>query len=256
MRRHAETNYFRPRGARLGNTFTLFAFVLLLLLGILTSSQIRAIAEERARLAETQRDYQYYVGLIDGEKAYMADLRQKLDDLSTHKESLLESALQGTGDQTALAQLKVARGVAGFSAVSGSGIRVTMDDTDLRTPDMDPTSSIIHDADIRQVVDLLRAAGATGISVNGQRIVSTSELICNGPTILINGLKYPVPYLVEAVGNPDLLLFSIENDEYLGYRRAEGVLITSERITELSIPAFDGTDRIDSLIDALEVNQS
>ena len=255
MNRHAETNFFRPRGFRLGSTFSVLAFVLLLLLGILTSSQIRAISEERARLAETQRDYQYYAGLIDAEKSYMGDLRQKLDDLSTHKESLLESALQGTGDQPALAQLKVARRIAGFSAVSGEGISVTMDDTNLRTPDMDPTASIIHDADIRQVVDLLRAAGAIGISVNGQRIVSTSELICNGPTILINGLKYPVPYLVEAVGNPDLLQFTIENDEYLGFRRAEGVLITSVRMTELSIPAFDGTDRIDSLIDALEVYQ-
>jgi uncharacterized protein YlxW (UPF0749 family) len=255
MKRLFETNYFRRGKPRLGTTFSVLAFILLLLLGILTSSQIRSISDERKRLAKTQLDYEYYVHLLETERDYMADLRQKLNDLSSHKESLLESALEGTGDQPALEQLRIARMVAGFTPVSGAGIRVTMDDTDLRTPDMDPTASIIHDADIRQVVDLLRAAGATAVSVNGQRIVSTSELICNGPTILINGLKYPVPYLVEAAGNPDLLAFAIENDEYLGYRRAEGVLITPERVTTLSIPAFDGTDRVDSLIDALEVNQ-
>jgi uncharacterized protein YlxW (UPF0749 family) len=237
-----------------GRTFSALAFVLLLLLGILISSQIRTIAEERARLMATQYDYERFVGLIETEKAYMADLREKLDAMSLQKESLQESILQGSGDADALAGLRFVNGLAGFTPMTGPGVAVTLDDTDLRTPDMDPTASIIHDADIRQVVDLLRAGGAIAISVNGQRIVSTSELICNGPTILINGLKYPVPYLVEAIGNPDLLLSMIESDETLGYRKAEGVRIDAERKENLTLAPFDGADRIDSLIDALEVN--
>jgi len=245
----------RPRSTRpRPGTFTAFAFVLLLIFGILTSSQIRSIAEERARLQATERDYTYFAGLIDSEKAYMEDLRVKMDALSLQKDTLQESILQGSGGEEALAQLKRIRALAGFTAVSGTGIVVTMDDTNLRTPDMDPTSSIIHDADIRQVVDLLRAGGAVAIAINGQRIVPTSELICNGPTILINGMKYPVPYRVEAVGNPDLLAAMVEGDEYLGYRKAEGVQITSERLDTIAIAPFDRADRIDNLIDALEVS--
>lgn len=236
-----------------GRTFTAFAFVLLLLVGILAASQIRSLAEERRRLAATQVDYDQYAAQIVREKAYLADLRTRIDALAAEKETLLESILTGTGDAAALEELKRVRALAGFTVVSGAGIAVTLDDSDLRTPDMDPTASIIHDADVRQVVDLLRAGGAVAIAVNGQRIVASSELICNGPTILINGLKYPVPYVVEAVGSPDLLAALIDGDQYLGYRRAEGVRIASAKRDALSIPAYDGADRVGSLIDALEV---
>jgi len=245
---------FRPKTAsRRTGTFTVLAFGLLLILGILTSSQIRSIAEERARLQETERDYAYFAEMIESEKAYMDDLRLKMDTLSLQKDTLQESILQGSGGEEALTQLKRIRALAGFTAVAGPGIVVTMDDTNLRTPDMDPTASIIHDADVRQVVDLLRAGGAIAIAINGQRIVPTSELICNGPTILINGMKYPVPYRVEAIGNPDLLAAMIDGDEYLGYRKAEGVQISTERKDGISIAPFDRADRVDNHIDALEV---
>ncbi len=243
----------KPDAAHRNGTFTVLAFLLLLIFGILTSSQIRSIAVERAQLKATEQNYTYYAGLIATEKSYMADVRLKMDALATQKNSLQEAILQGNGADDELAQLKRINALAGFTPVSGAGIVVTMDDTNLRTPDMDPTSSIIHDADIRQVVDLLRAGGAVAIAVNGQRIVPTSELICNGPTILINGMKYPVPYRVEAIGNPDLLSSIIDGDEYLGYRKAEGVQITSERKDAISIAAFDRADSIDGLIDALEV---
>ncbi len=257
-RRRADSAAPSPASARRttrDRTFTALAFALLLILGILASSQIRSLAEERRRLESTRLDYESYARLIDSENAYLADLRTRMDELAVRKESLQESILSGAGDTEALAALREARQQAGFTAVTGSGVAVTLDDSDLRTPDMDPTASIIHDADVRLVVDLLRAGGAVAISVNGQRIVPTSELICNGPTILINGIKYPVPYVVEAVGNPDLLLSMIRTDETLGYRQAEGVRITSVRKDEVAIPAFDGADRVDTLIDALtEVN--
>jgi uncharacterized protein YlxW (UPF0749 family) len=253
MRRWNPRASFRRIGR--SRTFTGLGFVLLLVLGILTSWQIRSIAEERTRLKATERDYAYFAGLIESEKSYVENLRQKMDDLALQKTALQDAILQGTGDAETIAQLKRYRELAGFTAVDGAGIVVTLDDSNLRTPDMDPMASIIHDADIRQVVDLLRAGGAIAISVNGQRIVPTSELICNGPTILINGLKYPVPYRVEAVGNPDLLTTMIESDEYLGYRKAEGVQIVSERKDAIAIAPFDRADRVDTLIDALEVTQ-
>ena len=236
-------------------TFSLLAFALLLLLGILASTQIRSISDARKRLEATAKDNAYYSGLIATESARMTELRQNIDDLTVQKESLLESVLENTGDQAILDQLKKVRSVAGFTPVSGSGILVTLDDSALRTPDTDPASSIIHDGDVRQVVDLLRAAGAIAISVNDQRIVPTSELICNGPTIEINGLKYPVPYRIAAVGDITRLTNVIEADELLGYRKAEGISIRVEPQESLTIPGFDGADRVVSLIDALEVTQ-
>ena len=45
---------------------------------------------------------------------------------------------------------------------------------------------IIHDADITGILNELRGNGAEAISINGERILGTSKLVCAGPTIFLN----------------------------------------------------------------------
>jgi uncharacterized protein YlxW (UPF0749 family) len=65
---------------------------------------------------------------------------------------------------------------------------------------------LVHYQDLLMVVNELRTIGAEAISINGVRIISNSTIRCVGPSILIDDTKYPPPYTIKAIGNPDNLV--------------------------------------------------
>lgn len=100
-------------------------------------------------------------------------------------------------EQLASAQLN-----AGLTELKGPGIRIILDDsrTEERNAD-DPYYYVIHEEYIRQLVNWLWNGGAEGISVNGQRIMSNTEVFCSGSFIQINQTRQMPPYIIEAVGD-------------------------------------------------------
>ncbi len=110
-----------------------------------------------------------------------------------------------------LRELRIA---SGFAEMSGEGVLIKLYDA----PDGFAASEIIHDSDVRDVVNELFAAGAKGVSVGGQRLVSTSPIRCVGPVIRVNQREIPAnPVVIEAVGDPevvssalDIVRFSLE----------------------------------------------
>lgn len=93
--------------------------------------------------------------------------------------------------------------LAGLTKVKGQGVVVIMQDsTDIN---MSIEAGLVHDTDIMSIVNELRAAGAEAISVNGERILSTTAIRCVGPTIQINGTKVASPFHIKAIGNAKYL---------------------------------------------------
>ncbi|MEW6623561.1 MAG: DUF881 domain-containing protein [Bacillota bacterium] len=104
-------------------------------------------------------------------------------------------------------RLKVVTSLAGFSEINGAGITVEMYDSGTGFSSID----IVHDRDVRDVVNELFSAGARGISVGGQRLVATSSIRCAGPIILVNQKPIAVdPIVIKAVGDPKVLASSLE----------------------------------------------
>ena len=72
-------------------------------------------------------------------------------------------------------------------------------------------TDIIHDSDVRDVVNELLAAGAKGVAVGGQRLIATSPIRCVGPVIRVNQKEISAnPVLIEAVGDPDVLASGLD----------------------------------------------
>lgn len=92
---------------------------------------------------------------------------------------------------------------AGLTDVEGEGIIVIINDGYRELlENEDPMGLIVHDADVSKVVEDLKNAGAEAISVNGIRLVQgLTEIICNGPTIRINGVQQAQPYIIRAIGD-------------------------------------------------------
>lgn len=98
----------------------------------------------------------------------------------------------------------------GLTPLNGPGITITMyDNPEERDWGFDFNDDVIHDSDILTIINDLRIAGAEAISINGERVVSTSEIKCGGPIIRINGRSSGTPFVVKAIGDPSLLYASV-----------------------------------------------
>lgn len=91
----------------------------------------------------------------------------------------------------------------------GQGVRVTLKDADYDPIEQNPNDYIVHESHILRVVNELRISGAQGIAINGQRITSNSYIKCTGPVITIDGRTFPAPFVVEAIGDADVLTSSL-----------------------------------------------
>lgn len=123
-------------------------------------------------------------------------LQQELD-----KYEQGENALAVANQQFREAQMN-----AGVIAVSGSGVRITLDDSKRAAkPQEDPMLFVIHEQYIREIYNALWNGGAEAIAVNGQRVTSNTEVFCGGSYIQINGTRQMPPYIIEAIGDANNL---------------------------------------------------
>lgn len=92
----------------------------------------------------------------------------------------------------------------GLTDVSGEGVIVTLKDNpsvSLDSTILDPSMVIVHFGDILGIVNELKNAGAEAISINDQRIVSSTSITCEGNVININGEKTSSPFVIKAIGS-------------------------------------------------------
>ena len=102
-----------------------------------------------------------------------------------------------------LAQLAQLQMVEGTQAVEGPGIQISIDDRDKKVFPLGPD-------DLARMINLLKYAGAEAISLNGQRIVGSTDIVLSGSSTMVN--KVPInraeeiPYELNAIGDQDTLL--------------------------------------------------
>jgi len=165
---------------------------------------ISAVIDKRDQSAQVNTTRQ---ALIDRIKAADKRVAQAQKDVAQSNLDLAaaESAhLAGTslGEQ-AQKRLEILRRATGFTELSGPGLQVTLDDA----PESGtlPGSNIllgkVQDSDVQSVVNGLWAAGATGISINGQRLTALSAIRNAGEAILVDYRPLSPPYRVAAVSN-------------------------------------------------------
>lgn len=89
--------------------------------------------------------------------------------------------------------------------VRGEGVKVTLADGQYNPKDDHVHNYIVHEHHVFQVINELYVAGASAVSVNGQRLRHNSYIVCNGPVIEVDGIPHPAPFVIEAIGDPDIL---------------------------------------------------
>jgi uncharacterized protein YlxW (UPF0749 family) len=130
-----------------------------------------------------------------------------LNDTRTRLENYIKSSSQGLSAYKALQnQIKTVEMKAGLLKVEGPALLVRLDDSALHPlRNDDPYFFLVHDVDLEALINELWAAGAEAISINDQRVITSTSIRCAGPTILVNSVRLIPPYEVKAIGPAESL---------------------------------------------------
>lgn len=224
-------------------------FIFLLFLAILLSVYgIRLVSS--SKLYVSIDDIAEMNGEISEEEVYVADLRAKKNELLDKLEEHYSNRVEGIKNRYELGkEVEKYKMMAAFTELSGEGITIIIDDGNREggLPEQGLSPLVVHDIDVRRLVLELRNAGAEAISVNGIRmVVGLSEVVCNGPTIRINGVQQSRPYVIKAIGDRYELASSLTEPNSYGQLLIKyGVHYELQTNYRLSIPGFSGLKRFD-----------
>jgi len=205
----------RPRGWRLGVPLACACAGLLA-----TTSMINARGTDLR--GGRQSDL---VGVVSEQRDDVTALQRDTGLLQNDVEALTEQVSGTLVDQLQQRLDRLAT-PAGMTALVGPGLVVTLDDAPLDqqfAEEVDPNLLIVHQQDIQAVVNALWAGGAEGMSLQGQRIISTTGIKCVGNTVVLQGVPYSPPYRIVALGKTatmyDALVASPQVQNYRDYEQ-------------------------------------
>ncbi|MCT4605486.1 MAG: DUF881 domain-containing protein [Marinisporobacter sp.] len=129
--------------------------------------------------------------------------------------------------------------------VEGEGVSITLTETlspeqkkqEVWTGDM--PKRIIHDIYLIETVNLLRNAGAEVISINDERLISTSKIQAYGPIIKINNSEYGTDcHTIKAIGNAEALSNALNEEDSCVQLLKKFLAVKIERKDQLFIPKY------------------
>ncbi len=197
-------------------------FVLALALTV----QIRTMAIENSIVAQSFANDELKDDLLEWKEKY-EKIAESLAKTNKELDVIRQSVSTNASDsEEKTAQIKKNNLLLGLTNVTGSGIVIELADGQTNLPILDASTLLIHDGNLRDIVNELANAGAEAIEINGQRIVNSTYIVCAGNVILVNGEKISSPCRIKAIGHQESLYGAVE--------RAGGTL-QNMRMNNLSV---------------------
>lgn len=236
----------RGGGALFSLTSIFFVFGILLAFGMRSIEAVRKNElEKKQTLAREQKQLEIMQRTLAREEVERKALQKQIADY--------EKQVKDNGKASAAltakfnAEMKKLQVLVGMTPVTGKGIVIRLSDNPDASANAGPNAGqflpgIVHDFDLLQVVNELRAAKAEAIAINGVRVTGYTPIRCVGPTIYVNFEAKPAPFTIEAIGNSEDLKNALSMPggivENLREQATLGVKITES--DHLSLPAAEG----------------
>jgi len=176
---------------------------------------------------------------------YKEKYENKYKELEKAEKELEKERQSSTKNNSELEQkeeeIKKGNKIIGLAEVTGPGVIVTLTDSkkDINST-LDPSSLIVHDLDVLSVINELENAGAEAISINDQRIVPTSGIICGGNIIDVNKEKIGAPFVIKAIGLPEQLAALSRPGGYLQTLKEYSIGAELKKSNNITIPKYTG----------------
>lgn len=137
--------------------------------------------------------------------------------------------------------------VTGSWPAAGQGVSVALEDAPisaLDNPDVRPDHLVVHQQDVQHVINALWAGGAESMTLQGERVTSTSAFRCSGNILLLHGKVFSPPYVIEAIGDPEDLRAALDASPgvavYRQYVDWIGLGYAVEQHDLIEMPAYTG----------------
>lgn len=209
-------------------TIGLMSFVLVCVMFM----QFKVVNETDIAEIESMREDELQSALSEWKEKYeetqskLEETQSKINDYKEKSESNEETS------KLVEKELSEANIILGKTDVTGDGVQVTLTDNNEKAYEA---------KDLVNLINELRAAGAEAISINGQRLVTTSAIECDGNVIMVNGEKVAAPFEIKAIGLQEALISIDRIGGYLynlrEWRYLEPKIEKSDKIT---IPKYTG----------------
>lgn len=133
------------------------------------------------------------------------------------------------------------KALSGLVDVSGQGIEMLIDNPQ-RSLDSVYESNLVYDYElVLAVINELNAAGAEAISINDQRILSTTEIRAAGSNINVNRIPQSLPLMIRAIGNSVTLDNAISNRMgIVAELRDRKYVVEVKRMEKVTISKYSG----------------
>lgn len=183
-------------------------FIMCITLGILIPYQIRNNTEddsfvELSTVKQTQNQ-------VDVAKSEISDIKNLIKEQEKKVQEIKD--INNTKEMVEVLEEDIQRykTLSGFNDLEGPGIILTIQDSDKEYVDGENDSSgLVHDADIQNILNDLKVAGAEAISIGGQRVILNSAVRCGGPVIRVNDKNLVAPFVIKAIGDSKKLYAAI-----------------------------------------------
>ena len=240
-KKESKNNAKKPKEKKPINKATL---VLSIVAGIITLVliasifvQFRTVDESKELDLEGLRDDELRTQIASYKSRYEETMEQYNANQNTIRE--YETAINENKETTELLdqEIEQAKTLLGLTNVRGSGVVVTLTDTE------EALYTYIAD-DLILLINELKYAGAEAISINDNRIVNLSDIVTlnDGLIILYGNVRLTSPYVVKAIGDPTYLMstLSIKNSGYIDQMKANGMAIEVKQDNNIEISAYTG----------------
>ena len=175
-----------------------------LVIGLFLGMELRTQLSEGGNL--TYQRFVAMTGLLQQQQDEGQRLRAEIGSLrAAPAHRIAAEALRS--EQAALGRALAA---AGRTPVKGPGIKLWLDDSVVPAQiGVNPDEYLIHDQDLLAVVNDLNGAGAKAVSINGLRLLATTDVRCAGAVVSVGPVRTSIPVTILAVGNPKRLAQSL-----------------------------------------------
>jgi uncharacterized protein YlxW (UPF0749 family) len=138
---------------------------------------------------------------------------------------------------------------AGLTEKTGPAVQVTLDDAPEESRlayEGNPNDLVVHQQDIQAVANAMWNAGAVAVTIQGQRLISTTGIKCEGNQVTLHGIPYSPPYVIVGIGDPAALEAELTTDPILATYRdyteiaGGGVSWDMARLESAVAPAYEG----------------
>lgn len=131
----------------------------------------------------------------------------------------------------------------GQTDVNGPGVIVTLTDNEGTTNETigiteDIRDYLVHDSNLREVIRKLKTSGAEAICVNDQRVVFSTAITCSGNVIRVNNQRIGSPFVIKAIGSPELLYGNLE--PVIKELNDSGIIVKIEKKDNIEINKYNG----------------